>query len=47
MKNHAYNFTDFISGKCVYDAECSCGRKWMVDTLFPITIFKVEKKKKK
>lgn len=42
MRGHSLNFIDIASGKPVYNAECSCGRKWMVDTLFPLTMFKVE-----
>jgi hypothetical protein len=41
MKNHHFNFTDKVDGKTVYNADCECGKKWMVDSLSPITLFKV------
>jgi len=43
MKDHKENFRDIVSGGMVYDAKCSCGKTWMVDTLFPIAFSKVEK----
>ena len=46
MKNHSNNFTDVVSGKVVYNATCKCGKTWLVDTKFPIPIFKVEKNNK-
>ena len=42
LKNHRHNFIDRVSGKTVFTAECRCGKKFMVDTLFPIVDFKVE-----
>ena len=30
LKNHKYFFTDIVSGKEVYHAECSCGIYWMI-----------------
>ena len=35
MKNHHHNFVDCVDGKTVYNAECACGKKWMVDSLLP------------
>ena len=32
LKRHIYNFTDLVSGKVVYNARCSCGLKWNVDS---------------
>lgn len=43
--NHWYNFTDKVSGKSVYNAECFCGKKCMVDNCFGFFGFKVERKK--
>lgn len=42
MRKHSFIFTDVVSGKPVYSTECPCGRKWMVDTLFSLPMFKVE-----
>lgn len=45
MENHLGNFTDKVSGKTVYNAECAiCKKEYMVDTLFPIASFKVRRK---
>jgi hypothetical protein len=41
MKNHHHNFIDKCSGKTVYNAECECGKKWMVDSLLPFGGFRV------
>lgn len=30
---HEYTFTDALSGKFVYYAQCPCGKRWMVDSL--------------
>ena len=43
MRNHHHNFIDSVSGKTVFNAECPCGKRWMVDTLSPITFFKVDR----
>ena len=45
LVNHHHNFIDKVSGKTVYDAECPCGKKWMVDSPFGFGGFKVEKDK--
>ena len=43
LENHSYNFRDNVSGKSVYDAECSvCGDRYMVDSLIPFLGFRVE-----
>lgn len=43
MENRLSLFWDGIGGKQVFDAKCPCcGMHWMVDTLSPITFFKVE-----
>ena len=42
LKDHKHNFIDSVSGNTVYTAKCRCGKKFMVDTLFPIPSFKVE-----
>lgn len=43
MQNHKHNFVDVVSRKTVYNTVCPCGKKWLVDTLSPITLFKVLK----
>lgn len=42
LKNHRTDFVDVVSGKTVYNAKCRCGKHFLVDTLFPISFFKVE-----
>ncbi len=42
LKNHKRTFMDIVSGKDVLIAECRCGKKYMVDTLFPLPSFKVQ-----
>ena len=37
-------FVDRVSGNEVYEGTCSCGRKWMHDSVFGFPTFKVEKK---
>ncbi len=34
LRGHTQSFVDCVSGNDVYDAECSCGRTWMVDSQF-------------
>lgn len=41
--NHSFNFTDIVSGKSVYNVECPCGKKWMVDSMSKFFGHKVEK----
>lgn len=43
MENHHHNFVDRVSGKMVYNADCACGKSWMVDSLNPVTFFRVER----
>ncbi len=43
LRNYAFGFTDRITLKSVYYAECPCGRQWMVDSRFRFGGFKVEK----
>ena len=43
LSGHSYNFIDKVSGKTVYNATCPCGKKWMVDSPFMFTGFKVER----
>ena len=43
LKNHHHTFTDCVSGKTVFDAECPCGLKFMVDSQFGFCGFKVAK----
>lgn len=31
---HAHRFVDCVSGKDVYKAECPCGKKFLVDSVF-------------
>lgn len=45
--NHKEFFVDKVSGNQIYDAECSCGKKFMVDSLLGYCGFKVEIKKNK
>lgn len=45
MKGHEPDFTDTVSGKIVYMAQCPCGRRWLVDTTGPFPLFKVESKR--
>ncbi len=40
--NHHHNFIDSVSGETVFNAECSCGKKWMVDSPFGFFGDKVE-----
>lgn len=47
MKNHRRSFTDCVSGKTVYRAECECGRKWQVDSKHSLGGFRVEREEKK
>lgn len=46
MKNHKPYFIDSSSDKQVYVADCECGKKWMVDSLFPLWGFRVRIDKK-
>ena len=43
LKNHTYDFTDKVSRMTVYEAECSCGIKWMVDSPFKYFGHKIKK----
>lgn len=43
LKDHSHSFIDKVSNKTVYTAQCRCGMIFMVDTLFPIPLFKVTK----
>lgn len=43
MENHHYNFIDRVDGKIVYNAECACGGKWMVDSPFALLGFRVRR----
>lgn len=42
LNNHKEFFNDVVSGKTVYLATCTCGKEYMVDTKFPVPLFKVE-----
>jgi hypothetical protein len=42
LSDHHHDFIDQVSGKTVFNAVCSCGKKWMVDSLFGWFGFKVE-----
>lgn len=42
LKNHRHNFIDKVSGSTVFNAECNCGKKWMVDSCFGFFGDKVE-----
>jgi len=46
LLNHRYYFTDTVSGKSVYKAECSCGKKWMTDSTKGYFGFKVKRNAK-
>jgi len=46
LKNHHHNFIDKVSNKTVFNAECSCGKMFMVDSPFWFFGFKVEKENK-
>jgi len=39
-------FIDRVSGETVFEAECPCGRHWMIDDVFGFPFFKVELKGK-
>lgn len=41
LKRHIYSFTDVVSGKAVYNAECPCGLKWKVDSMAGLRGYKV------
>lgn len=43
LRRHRHNFIDRVSGQTVYDAKCSCGKEFMVDSPFGWFGFKVEK----
>ena len=43
LKNHEHNFIDVVSGNTVFNAECCCGKKWMVDSCFGFFGHKVER----
>lgn len=43
LKNHKHNFIDVVSGRTVYNGYCRCGKVFMVDTLFPMPSFKVDR----
>lgn len=43
MKIRHYLFTDKVSRKEVFEAVCPCGRIWMIEDIFGLPIFKVEK----
>lgn len=45
MGEHASLFVDIVSGETVFNAICPCGKEWIVDTLFPLPMFKIERKK--
>ena len=47
MSGHTSNFIDIVSGKIVFNATCPCGKKWMVDSLFPLPTFKIERSESK
>lgn len=42
MSGHKSYFVDIVSDKTVFSSTCLCGKKWMVGSLFPLPIFKVE-----
>jgi hypothetical protein len=42
---HEESFRDCVSGKMVYDAECTCGKAWLVDSTCGYLGFKIEKRK--
>ena len=44
LYNHRHNFIDKVSGKTVYNAECSCGIRYMVDSPYGFLGFKVKRK---
>jgi len=43
LKNHKHSFIDRVSGATVFNAECGCGKKWMVDSCFGFFGDKVER----
>jgi hypothetical protein len=43
LRGHRHNFIDSVSGETVYDAKCSCGKEYMVDSPFGWFGTKVEK----
>lgn len=43
MKNHHHNFIDVVNGKSVFNAECECGKKWLVDSLSALFGFRMLK----
>lgn len=45
MSGHASLFVDRVFGETVFNTTCPCGKEWMTDTLFPLPIFKIERKK--
>ena len=34
-------FRDIVSGNTVFEAECPCGKRWMVDSVHGYPFFKV------
>jgi hypothetical protein len=43
LYNHRFNFVETYSGKTVYNAECRCGIRFMVDSLSGFGGFKVKR----
>lgn len=41
LKNHSHRFTDLVSRKPIYFADCECGKKWLVDSKIPFLGFRI------
>lgn len=41
LRGHKFTFTDVVSGKGVYKAQCNCNKTWMVDGKGGFSGFKV------
>lgn len=44
LSKHVFSFVDVVSGSGVYKAECSCGKKWLVDSTLGWFGSKMERK---
>jgi hypothetical protein len=43
LKIKSCSFIDKVSGKEVFNAECSCGKQWLTDGIFGLFGFRVKK----
>lgn len=41
LVNHTFAFRDKVSLRCVYRANCLCGKEWITDSLYPLLGFRM------